>query len=176
MSNIAGGAWVELIVAKQIDVDNATGAAIYDDANEIKLALALSYDYNETFNVQGLETLGHLGPKEYNSFGYGCSINLATIIAKNKEQFNKIIPNRKDIQENGQLPNWKLTVRSTTAEKTIFDQFTGVVVGGHGSQAQTNAYITANVQLLAIERLPGAQETGGQGGLDNLNNEVGQST
>lgn len=176
MSNIAGGAWTEIVAAKQISVDAATGDAVYDEANPVKLALAIGADYDEDFNVQPLETLGHLGPKEYNSFGYSCAINLSILVAKNKELFNTIVPNRKDIQENGQLPKWKFIFRSTTAEKTIYEQFVGVVVASYGSQVQTNQFISANMRLFAIERLPGASETGGQGGLDNLNNEVGESS
>ena len=142
MGNMAGGAWVEIIAQKE------TAPDVYGD--EIKLALATGADYDEDFNVQPLEVLGHLGAKEYNSHGYSCSISVQMLIAKNKAQFNAIIPNRSDIQEDGQLPNWKVTFRSTTKDATIYAQFKGVVIGSNGQQIQANQFVTMNSRWFAL--------------------------
>jgi hypothetical protein len=157
-SNIAGGAWTKLVANKYNPVTEKY------DGDDLELAYATGADYDEDFAVAGLETLGHLGPSEYNSHGYSCTINVSMLIAKNKAIFNQVVPNRADVQLDGHLPQWQLTFRSTTADGKIYAQFKGAVVASNGQQIQANQFISSNMRMMAIERVKDPDETGGAGG------------
>ena len=167
-TQIAGGAWTKLLATKSNGVD-ANGVATYPapDENADAILFATGADYEEDLGVTGLNSLGHLGPFEYNSQDYRCSINMNMLVTKDKVYFDKLIPNRADIQVDGSLPNWMLTFMSTVltgGKKTIYAQFKGCVVASNGQQIQSNAFITSNVRFMAMERVKSGSETGGIGG------------
>jgi len=150
--NLAGGAWVKLTASKLIDGGDPEKISDYAD-DKFDFALATGANYDEDFNVQPLEVLGHLGAVEYNSFGYTCSVNVDSLVAKDKLEFNKYIPNRADVQADGHLPNWLITFKSTDISAVIYSQFRGVVVAGSGQNIATNQFVSMNVRMMAIERL-----------------------
>ena len=127
IANLGGGAWTKVTASKLSDGGDPDNVSDYTD-DAFEFALATGCNFNEDFNIQPLEALGHLGPIEYNSFGYSCSINIDSLVAKDKVEFNKFIPDRASVQEDGHVPNWLITFKSTDKSSTIYAQFRGVVV------------------------------------------------
>ena len=72
-ANLAGGAWVKLIAKKLKVGGDPTQIGDYT-GEELEFAFAQNANWTEDFNVQPLEVLGHLGPKELSSFGYSLSL------------------------------------------------------------------------------------------------------
>lgn len=132
--SIAGGAWT------QVRVDG------------VIIALAQGASYSEDFNAQPLETLGHLGPIEYESFGYSCEITIRWLVAKDKVDFNRIVPKRRDIQEDGMLED-HLVEFIDTATDAVHNAFKGCVISRNGETIESNQFITGDLALLSIERI-----------------------
>ena len=133
-TSIAGGAWTQVRV------------------NGNPVALAQGASYSEDFAVQPLETLGHLGPIEYESFGYSCEVTLRWLVAKNKADFYAIVPFRSDIQKNGMLPD-NLVEFVDLATNEVHSAFRGCVVSRNGENIESNQFVSGDLSMMSIERI-----------------------
>ncbi len=144
---IAGGAWVQI----QVMVNGAL--------RSIGLASGCSYD--EDWNIQQAQVLGHLGPISLDSQGYSCSISMSLFIPEKKLilyadggeiTIEDILPFRDEVQEDGKGKEFEQLLFMNKATQKVINSFSGVVVASNGQQLSPNAYITASMRLLAIKR------------------------
>jgi len=133
-TSIAGGAWVE------VQVDG------------VPILLAQGCSYSEDFNVQPLETLGFLGAREYESFGYTCEITLRWLIAKNKADYNRLVPKRSDIQKDGLLQDHVVTFVDIS-QQTVHTAFRGAVIARAGENIDANQFVAGDVTMFSVERI-----------------------
>jgi hypothetical protein len=147
---ISGGAWVKILA----------------DGNQIGLANGASYD--EDWAVNPAAVIGYLGPIDYDSQGYTCSINMQTFvpeaIAQNEggrtlpdggnTSLTDLFPTRSEIQAQGGKPRQiddLIFANILTGE--IVAAFRNVMLASNGVQISPNSYITANVRFVAVERI-----------------------
>lgn len=144
---IAGGAWVVI----QIMIDGVLKT----------LGIASGCSYNEDWNVQPANVIGHLGPISLDSQGYTCSIDLTAFVPEKKYTLyadggeitiEDIIPYRDDVQADGKGRNFDQLLFLNKATQKILKSFTGVMVASNGSQVSPNAYVSENIRFLAIKR------------------------
>jgi len=138
---IAGGAWVQIIINGE-PVGLATGAS-----------------YDEDFAVNPANVLNYHGPVDYDSQGYSCTITLNTFVPERPGQgpwpdggikaLHEYLPSRSEIQANDGKPQF---LNFATGE--LVAQFRKVMVASDGVQVSPNSYVTANMRLMAVERLP----------------------
>jgi hypothetical protein len=134
-TSIAGGAWTQVRV----------------NGSEI-IGLAQRAAYNEDFGVQPIETLNFLGPREYESLGYTCEVTIGWLIAKNKDDFNKLAPHRADINKDGILPD-NLIEFIDTATNEVHAKFRGCVVSRVSETIESNQFVAGDITLMSIERV-----------------------
>lgn len=147
---IAGGAWVKIIA----------------DGNPVGLATGASYD--EDFAVAPANVVGYLGPVDYDSQGYSCSISMQTFvpakIAQNQggrvlpdggdTTISDLIPTRKEIQDQGGKPREiNDMVFADILSNEVLAAFRKVMLASHGVQIAPNSYITANARFVAVEKV-----------------------
>lgn len=133
-TTIAGGAWT------QVTIDGKP------------VALATQCSYSDDFNVRPLETLGHLGPHSYESFGYTCEITIRLLVAKDKLDFDAIAPKRADVQKDGFLQDHVVSFVNT-ATGAVHNSFRGVVVGRVGESIESNQFIASDISMYSVERI-----------------------
>ena len=144
---IQGGAWVQIQVKQ--------------DGTLYSLGLASGCSYDEDWNVQQAQVLGHLGPISLDSQGYSCSISMSLFIPEKKLTLyadggeitiEDILPFRDEVQENGKGKEFEQLMFVNKATQKVINSFSGVVIASNGQQVSPNAYITASMRLLAIKR------------------------
>lgn len=144
---ISGGAWVQI----QVMLNGAL--------RSIGMASGCSYD--EDWNVQQAQVLGHLGPISLDSQGYSCSISMSLFVPEKKLTLyadggeitiEDILPFRDEVQEDGKGKEFEQLLFMNKATQKILNSFSGVVVASNGEQVSPNAYITASMRLLALKR------------------------
>ncbi len=144
---IAGGAWVQI----QIMLNGVLRS----------IGLASGCGYDEDWNIQQAQVLGHLGPISLDSQGYSCSISISLFIPEKKLTLyadggeitiEDILPYRDEVQEDGKGREFDQIMFVNKATQKVINSFTGAVIASNGQQCSPNAYITANMRLLAIKR------------------------
>jgi len=144
---IQGGAWVQVQVM------------LAGVLRSIGLASGCSYD--EDWNIQQAQVLGHLGPISLDSQGYSCSISMSLFIPEKKLTLyadggeitiDDILPFRDEVQEDGKGREFEQMLFLNKATQKVVNSFSGVVVASNGQQCSPNAYITASMRFLAIKR------------------------
>jgi len=133
---IAGGAWVAVKV------------------NGDTVALASGCSYNEDFQVQPANVINHLGPVSYDSQGYTCNLTIDLLVARDKQEILALIPKRSQVKKDGKLPENTVEFLDT-ADDSVLESFSGVVLNSDSMTIQPNTYVTANLQFNAVERLGG---------------------
>jgi len=142
---IAGGAWVQVVI----------------DGAPVGLATNASYD--EDWAVNPANVLNYHGPVDYDSQGYSCTITLGTFVPeipgsgpwpdKGIKTLHEYLPLRRDVQQGGGKPGeFGILQFINTSTGEILNQFEKVMIASNGSQISPNAYITANIRLMAVER------------------------
>jgi hypothetical protein len=132
-TSIAGGAWTQVRI------------------NGTVLGLAQGSSYNEDFAVQGLETLGHLGPREYNSFGYNCEVTVRWLVSKDKKEFDQFVPKRSDVQKDGLMPDNVLEFVDI-ATGAVHSSFSGAVLNRVSENIEANQFVAGDLSFLCVER------------------------
>ena len=144
---IAGGAWIQV----KVDIDGELKA----------IGMANSASYDESFQVQGAQVIGHLGPLTYDSQGYSCSINLATFVPERVQTLykdggeitiNDILPTRDQIQADGKGKQFDRLVFVNKATNEVLNSFEEVIIDGNGAQINPNTYVTNNLRMLSVKR------------------------
>lgn len=145
---IAAGAWVQVLVQED-GVMKAVG-------------LATGASYDESFQVQPGNVLNYLGPITYDSQGYSCSISMSTFVPELKNSLyadggqitiKDLLPTRDQVQLNGKGKQFDSLVFANRATGEVLHQFSDVIIDSDGEQISPNAYVTANLRLLAVKRV-----------------------
>lgn len=148
---IASGAWA------QIRVRESSGSPLK------VIGMVTDASYQENFNLQDANVVGHLGPISIDSQGYSCSVSIGTYVPEKKEQgggyadggdttVTDLLPTRSDIQFDGKGKTFEYMDFYNKATGEVLNAFSHVIVADNGSRVGPNAYITKNISLRAIER------------------------
>jgi hypothetical protein len=142
---IAGGAWVQVIV----------------DGDPIGLATNASYD--EDWAVNPANVLNYLGPCDYDSQGYSCTITMGAFVPEipgagnlpdgGTKSLHDYLTTRRVVQQGGGKPgefNLLQFVNTSTGE--ILNQFRKVLLASNGTQISPNSYVTSNIRFMSVER------------------------
>lgn len=144
---IAGGAWVQV----QVKIDGVL----------LSLGLASGCSYDEDWNIQQANVLGHLGPVSLDSQGYSCSITLSAFVPEKKFTLYEdggeitiedLLPYRDDVQQDGKGRNFEQLLFLNKATQKVVRSFSGVAVASNGEQISPNAYVTESMRFLALKR------------------------
>lgn len=143
---IAGGAWAQVVI----------------DGSPV--GMATNATYTEDWGVAPANVVGYLGPMDYDSQNYSCQITIGTFMPEVPGQtawpdggavaLSDLLPNRAEVQSNGGKPGeFDLLQFLNKATGDVIAQFRKVMITNNGAQINPNTYITANVSMLAIERV-----------------------
>jgi hypothetical protein len=139
---------------------------IYDD-NYIKKThgLVQNASYNEDFNVVAAQVLGFFGPVSLDAQNYSCSLTLGTFVPlKPREEITVPYLDGGETTIQQQLKTRSevaLTGKGTVITQidftdkqggTIYNSFNQCIITSNGVTIGAAAYVTANIQLMCIER------------------------
>lgn len=142
---IAGGAWVQVLV------------------NGSPVGLATNASFDEDWAVNPANVLNYHGPVDYDSQGYSCTLTLGTFFPERPGSgpwpdggvtaLADLLPTRSQVQSNDGKPGeFDLVQFVNTATGELVNQFRRVMIASNGVQITPNAYVTANIRLMAVER------------------------
>jgi hypothetical protein len=147
---IAAGAWAQVRV-KQSSSDALQVIGLCTDAS-----------YDESFNLQDANVLGHLGPVSIDSQGYKCSIKIGTFVPEVKSDsgypdggdttLSDLLPTRSQVMLDGKGKTFAYLDFYNLAKKTVINAFSMAIIGDDGARMNPNNYITNNISLQSIER------------------------
>jgi hypothetical protein len=148
---IASGAWAQIRVREK-STDPLKVIGLCSDAS-----------FNESFNLQEANVVGHLGPISIDSQGYRCSIQIGVFVPEKKEQGGQyadggdttladLLPTRSDVMLNGKGKTFEYLDFYNSATKEVLNAFSHAIISDDGARIGANAYITNNISLQAIER------------------------
>lgn len=144
---IAGGAWCRVVI------------------DGVVMGLVTGASYDEDWGVTPAKVLNHHGPIDYDSQDYSCRITLQAFVPEpsavapypdgGAKAFVDMLPTRRSVQGNSGRPGMfgVLQFVSTSSSK-VLAQFENVMVSSNGIQVAPNSFVTANIQLMAVERVP----------------------
>ncbi|MAH44794.1 hypothetical protein CMI37_03145 [Candidatus Pacearchaeota archaeon] len=147
---IAGGAWVLV-------------ETVLPDGGLKQLGLAQGVSYDEDWRVQQADVLNHLGPISLDSQGYQCTMTIDLFVPDRTTAlfpdggqitFLDLIPHRDTVGVDGRttvFPSLRFRNRASS-NITVIASFTEVVVSRNGVRVNPNAYVTANIGLMALKR------------------------
>lgn len=141
------------------------------------IGFATEASYNESFQTQKCEVLGHYGPVSIDPQSYDCQITIsafvpsAVLLASTEQQYKypdgktdaisifDLMPSRSSIADNKEMR--KIGYLAFVDGKGISEgdkngkvlaSFSGVVITSDGMQLSPNSYTRSNVQMMALER------------------------
>lgn len=141
----------------------ANGAQVQVVLNGVPIGLATGCGYDEDFALNPAKVIGMLGPIDYDSQDYTCSITLGSYKAVvpgdgpwpdgGQKTISDFIPIKDDIVNNLNRPNNFDTLQfMNVATGNEANRFRGVSIASNGEQVSPNSYVTKNIRLLAIKR------------------------
>ncbi len=136
----------------------ANGAFIRLEVNGTQVALCSGASFNEDFNVQPVETLNVLGPVQYDSTGYSCSVDINLFVFRDKRFIDsfidgqRFIPLRKEVSAEGSMPDRRLSFLDRVDNKT-HNTFEGCVLNTHRSDINPNSYVQRSLSFLSRARV-----------------------
>jgi len=142
----------------------ASGAVCQILINGSPVGLVTQASYDEDWAINPANVIGYLGPIDYDSQGYSCSITLGTYIPEKPgsgpwpdggvKALSDLLPTRSEVQgNNGKPGEFDLLQFMNIATGDIINQFRNVMIASNGQQISPNSYATANVRLLSVERM-----------------------
>lgn len=149
---IASGAWAQVRI-KEKDGDTLKVVGLCSDVS-----------YNESFNLQEANVVGHLGPASIDSQGYRCTIQIGAFIPEKNPgpttptpdggtaTLDDLLPTRSSVMENGKGKTFSYMDFYNKATSTVMKAFSHVIISENGARINPNAYITNNISFMAIER------------------------
>lgn len=152
---IASGAWAQVRIKE-------------NDGDALKvIGLCSDVSYNESFNLQEANVVGHLGPASIDSQGYRCTIQIGAFIPENPgltsqlpdggtAALDDLLPTRSSVMENGKGKTFAYMDFYNKATSMVMKAFSHVIISENGARINPNAYITNNISFMAIERTPAA--------------------
>ena len=144
---IAGGAWCRIVI------DGAV------------MGLVTGASYDEDWGVTPAKVLNHHGPIDYDSQDYTCRVTLQAFVPEpsaiapypdgGSKALVDMLPTRRDVQSNAGKPGMFSTLQFvSTSSSKVLAQFEKVMISSNGVQVAPNSFVTANIQMLAVERVP----------------------
>ena len=141
----------------------AQGFEILVLLNNTPVGLATRASYDEEWSPVPANVLNYLGPIDWDSQGYQCSINMSTFIPEvpgsgpwpdgGVKALADFLPTRSQVQAaNGTVNKFNLLQFASTATGQIVNQFRSVLLAQNGTQITPNSYVTANIRFLAVAR------------------------
>lgn len=148
---IAGGAVIQVWIQ-------------HPEQGMVPVGLATGASYDEDWSVNPANVLGFLGPIDYDSQGYSCSLNLSTFRPMvpgggpwpdgGTIALHDFLPTRQDVQASfGKPGEFDVMQFLNIATGEVANRFRRVMLASNGTQISPNSYITANMRLLAVERV-----------------------
>ena len=139
---------------------------IYDaDGVRKTLGLVQNASYNEDFNVVTAQVIGFFGPVSLDSQNYSCNLTLGTYVPlRPKEEIvvpyldggnttiQQQLKTRSEIALTGKGTVLSQIDFTDTQGGVIYNSFSQAVVSSNGVTIGAAAYVTANIQLMCIER------------------------
>lgn len=148
---IASGAWIQVRVK---DVSN----------NAMKIiGLCTDVSCTESFEIQPMTVLEHIGAVSLDSHGYKCSIRIGSFVPESPNAPDKyedkgevvladIMPVRSDVMLDGRGKTFYYLDFYNAATKKVLGAFAHVVITDGGMRIGANSYITHDISLEAMER------------------------
>ncbi len=139
---------------------------IYDaDNNRETLGLVQNASYNEDFNVVAAQVVGFFGPVSLDAQNYSCNLTLGTYVPLNPREeivvpyldggtttISKLLKTRSDIALTGKGTTLSQIDFVDIQAGVIYNSFNQCVISTNGTTIGAAAYVTANIQLMCIER------------------------
>jgi len=139
---------------------------VYDADNVRKtLGLVQNASYNEDFNVVTAQVIGFFGPVSLDSQNYSCNLTLGTYVPLRPREeivvpyldggnttIQKLLKTRSEIALTGKgtvIPQIDFV---DTQSGVLYNSFNQAVISSNGVTIGAAAYVTANIQLMCIER------------------------
>lgn len=132
-------------------------------AGSTVLGLVSQASYNENFQIQKANVLGHLGPISMDPQDYSCEITIGAFAARipvdvpegSDTEIAPWVPSRgKALDDNAKFPYLDFYDLGT---QEVIEAFSGVIVASSGKQIEGGGYVRVNVQLQALERVTNLQ-------------------
>jgi hypothetical protein len=139
---------------------------LYDQAGNSKvLGLVQNASYNENFSVVGAQVLGFFGPISLDAQNYSCTITLGTFVPQSKAPItvpfldggqttlSEQLKTRSEIALTGKgtvLPQIDFV---DIQDGQVYNSFNQAVIASNGTTIQASNYVTANIQMMCIERV-----------------------
>ena len=159
-------------------VDNITGSIIATGANvqvrvgqtsdncDTILGLASNVSYTENFQTQDAVVIGHLGPISIDPNGYQCEITIGSFVPSKRtmaasgsyganvtKEVTEFLPDRASIEADGTKKAFQSLDFYNAKTGVVLAKFSGVIITNAGMNVDGNAYMKANVQMRALERV-----------------------
>jgi hypothetical protein len=129
------------------------------------LALVQNASYNEDFNVVGAQCLGFFGDVSLDAQGYKCTLTLGVFVAlKPKDDITvpfldggnvtlqRFTKTRQEVALSGKGSVISQIDFVDLVSKTVYNSFSQCIITSNSGNIAPNAYVTANMQLMCIER------------------------
>ncbi len=140
----------------------AGGSRVQVLFNGQPVGLATGASYDEDWAVTPANVLNFLGPIDYDSQGYSCSLNMSTFIPEipgggpfpdgGLKALADYLPTRSQVQGTGKPGEIDSVQFVNTSTGEIVNQFRNVMIASNGTQINPNSYISTNVRMMAVER------------------------
>lgn len=151
IKRIAGGAWVLVWIQ-------------HAEHGLIPVGLASGASYDEDFAVAPANVLGFLGPVDFDAQGYSCRLSIQMFKPETPDSgpwpdggiksLSELLPTRAEIQAGGGKPGeFEMMQFLNKSTGQVIHRFRRVIIANNGSQIAPNSYITANMQLMCVERV-----------------------
>lgn len=151
---------------KLIQQGSFCNVVIYDAANNRQtLGLVQNASFNEDFNVVTAQVIGFFGPVSLDSQNYSCSLTLGTYVPLNprgeivvpyldggETTIQKLLKTRSEIALTGKGTTLSQIDFVDIQAGVVYNSFNQCVISTNGVTIGAAAYVTANIQLMCIER------------------------
>ncbi len=137
------------------------------DADDLRATLGLvtNCTYNEDFNVVPAQVIGFFGPVSLDAQNYTCSLTIGTFVPLDPRAVDitpwpdggtttiqKLLKTRSQIAISGKGTALSQVDFVDIQAGTIYNSFSQTIITNNAVTIGAAAYVTANIQMLAIER------------------------
>ena len=129
------------------------------------LALVQNASYNEDFQVVGAQCLGFFGDVSLDAQGYKCTLTLGVFVALKPQEditvpfldggnvtLQKFLKTRQEVAITGKGSVITQIDFVDLATSVVYNSFSQCIITSNSASISPNAYVTANMQLMCIER------------------------
>jgi|GEM_PF-2591768 len=134
-----------------------------DDAATFIFGLVSNVSYNENFQVQKANVIGHLGPVSMDPQDYSCEITIGAFVANVSEHSSDLVGDKGNMSINPWIPARETALNDGSKfgyldfydsnKDKVLAAFKGVIVSSSGVQVEGGGYVRQNIQMMALERI-----------------------